>query len=625
MIENKSAGVFKSPVFYLVKLFIFWILLFFLQKIIFLAVNYRELSGISFSEIIQVFVHSAGTDVSAACYLLSLPLLLVCIGMMTNKGRVFIKAINWINFSLICINLLIFFSGIGLYKNWGTKINSKALSLLIYPKESIALIFNLNNLVYFGFLVVFIFAVIFLFRKTIIFPSIVKRGMVFPILFLILFMTLLFIGARGGFQKYPLGKSSSYFSQYSVLNSAALNDFWNILNLLATPQVKVNHYTYFAEKEADKILSDLYAVEKDTTKFLLTTSRPNIILIVLESFSAETIASLGGIQGVAPNFDKLAQEGLLFTGFYATGFRTDQGMVAILSSFPAQPRTSIIRNFEKFDKLPNLVKTLRQNGYYTMLYFGGDPSYANTESYLKVAGIHKMITEQDIPHSRRTDWGAYDEDVFRYMQDDIENNPQPFFLLMPTLTNHEYFTADVDKVFEGNTEHDLFCNTACYTDRTLYEFIQHAKTKIWYDNTLFVITADHAHRQPMNRAYNEPARHHIPFLLYGEVLKHEYRGKTIDKTGSHIDVSATLLSQLQIQHSEFTWSQNMMNTYSKGFAFYTFDEGFGFVNDSVEVVYDHNLKKTVMINKRYPGADASKALKNGKAILQKMFQEYIDL
>jgi hypothetical protein len=68
-----------------------------------------------------------------------------------------------------------------------------------------------------------------------------------------------------------------------------------------------------------------------------------------------------------------------------------------------------------------------------------------------------------------------------------------------------------------------------------------------------------------------------------------------------------------------------MNTYSKGFAFYTFDEGFGFINDSMEVVYDHNLKKTVMINKKYPGADTAKAEKNGKAILQKMFQEYIDL
>ncbi|MCK9613418.1 MAG: sulfatase-like hydrolase/transferase [Bacteroidales bacterium] len=623
--KKTSFSEIKFPIWYFLKLFIFWMLLFEAERIIFLLFNYKDLLGIPFSQIMLSFFYALGSDISASCYLMILPFLIITTGMFTNKSEAFFAVAKWANYLLIILYLSISFAGIALYNNWGTKVNSKALSFITYPKEIFEIIFNISNLLYFALMVAVILPVILLFKRIFKRQQPVKPGILAILIFLIVFSGLMFTGVRGGIQKQPINKSWCFYSGHSILNFAALNDLWNITSILSHPQIKTNPYTYFREAEFEKTIEELYKTEKDTTELLCTSTRPNIVLIILESFSADAVACLGGEKGIAPNFDSLAQKGLLFTEFYATGFRTDQGIVALLSSFAAQPRTSIINNYEKFDKLPNFITTLRKNGYYTSLYFGGDPAYAEMESYLQVSGIDLLIREGDIPHTHRTDWGAYDEDVFNFQLHDLKNSKEPFFSIMLSLTNHEYFEADVPKIYQGKDQCTLFRNTAHYTDKCLYDFLKASEKEPWYNNTLFIITADHAHRCPLERTYNEPLRHHIPFLFYGNALKEQYRGKTINKTGSHLDLTATLLAQLNIVNYDFEWSKNLMNKYAQGFAFYVFDDGFGFITDSADIVYDHNLKAAVTKKMKIEGADTEKALRQGKAFLQKTFQEYIKL
>ena len=250
---------------------------------------------------------------------------------------------------------------------------------------------------------------------------------------------------RGGFQKYPINKSSCYYSNHSVLNYAALNGFWNIVNLAASPQLKKNPYIFMNQKEAEEIVGKLYSASKDTTISIFNIEKPNIIILMMESISADAIACLGGEQGIMPGFDSLATQGLLFSNFYATGFRTDQGVVALLSSFPAQPATAIIKDFGKFEKLPNLITEVRSAGTTTSFYYGGDINYANTATYLTSAGINYLAGVNEVPHTRKTDWGAYDEDLFSFYIADSLNRPEPFLSAMLTLTNHEYFDASMSK------------------------------------------------------------------------------------------------------------------------------------------------------------------------------------
>ncbi|HNW88394.1 MAG TPA: sulfatase-like hydrolase/transferase [Bacteroidales bacterium] len=624
MEPNKNKGL-KIISAYLLKLFVFWMLLFFVHHCFFLVFNYKALAGIPFWHTMLSFWKALRMDVASACYLMLLPLIILCLGITTKHSEKYFAAAKWVNSFLIIFYLVISFAGLGLYANWGTKINSKALSFLIYPREMAGIIFDIYNLLYFVILLVILTLIFLVYRHIFKTPATTNSGWLPSVIFFLIFAGLLFIGARGGLQKYPINKSSCFYSKYNVLNFAALNDFWNFSAMLTRPRIKENPYVFFDKQEAKKTVEELFADKKNSTEYLLKTSRPNIVLIVLESFSADAIACLGGEKGIAPCFDSLAKDGLLFTNAYATGFRTDQGLVALLSGFPAQPRTSIIKNFEKFDKLPNLIKTMGQNGYFTSFYYGGDLSYANTETYLQMAGTEILMGKSDIPHTRSTDWGAYDEDVFAYQLNDLKEMQQPFFSVMLSLTNHEYFVADVEKVFPGKTENDLFHNTAHYTDKCLYNYIQQAKKTSWYSNTLFVITADHAHKHPLEREYNVPERHHIPLLLYGEVLKNDYRGKTFSKATSHVDIAPTLLSQLKINHSEFSWGKNVMNKYAQDFAFYTFDDGFGFVTDSIELIYDQNFKSVVSSKIKIQGCRPEKSLKQGKSLLQLLFQKYIEL
>jgi len=620
----KSNGQIKTAVFFILKLFAFWMLLFTIQRILFLSLYHSELKGIPFTHILLSFVYGLTLDISASSYLIFFPMLLITVGMIIKKDTLFFKIADWLNYFFIFFCLLIYCIGIALYANWGQKINSKALSFLIFPREIVGMIMDVYNILYFSIFVVFILSVIYLYRRYFRSKQNASVGIIASVIFFIFFSAGCLVGVRGGFQQFPINKSWCYFSKHSTLNFASLNDFWNFFDIIVNPQVKSNPYIYTDKEAAQKTISDLYNTP-DSTEIIVKNNRPNIVLIIMESMSADAIACFGGEPGIAPKFDTLAKESLLFRNFYATGFRTDQGLGALVSSFPAQPVSAIISNFGKFDHLPSLIRVLGDNGYNTSYYFGGDLLFANTKTYLQVAGIDKMIGHEEVPHTRETDWGAYDEDVYKYQVNDIGNTKQPFFSIIMTLTNHEYFTADVEKINHGTSENDLYHNTAHYADKCLYDYIQQAKKQKWYANTLFIITGDHAHKHPLERKYNEPDRHHIPLLICGGALKDEYRGKVITKTASHLDIAATILGQLGIKNTGFKWSKNFLNKYSKGFAFYTFDNGFGFVTDSTEVVYDHNLKSTIIARNKINGGDYNKSLKQGKAFLQIVFQEYIDL
>ena len=376
--------------------------LFTLLRIFFLIFYHSELKGIALPHILLSLVYWLSLDISASSYLVFFPFLLISLGMMFDKNRVFFVIANWFNYIMIIFCLFIFFIGVGLYANWGQKINSKALSFMIYPKEIAGMIMDWYNILFFVIFVIFVAAVIYAYKRFFIPRAKASMGIIVSIAFFLFFSAACLVGVRGGFQKHPINKSWCYYSKYSTLNFASLNDFWNFFDIIVNPQIKTNPYIYTDKETALKTVDELYKTA-DSTEYIVKNNRPNIVLIVMESMSADAIACFGGEPGIAPKFDSLAKESLMLSNFYATGFRTDQGIVALLSGFPAQPVSSIIYNFGKFDKLPNLIRTLGENNYYTSYYNGGDVSYANTKTYLQVAGVDCVYEKWDIPHTRETD------------------------------------------------------------------------------------------------------------------------------------------------------------------------------------------------------------------------------
>ncbi len=639
----------RSYVQYFLKLFFFLLLLFISQRIIFLLFEANALKGISLSEILESFVHGFAMDVSAACYVSVLVFLLLCIRLFVRRKsgvgssefgdggpksesssvKVFDKILRQYIHVIIVLTGFINTCDIALYQSWGTRINHKAISYLSYPTEAASSALSIHFLFVFVVFILSCFLFIRLYKKIFRAGFAGDTRIYSRIIFIVVVPVILVIGIRGGVQVFPLDKSRAYFSRHAVLNQSALNSSWNFVRALAEPvELATNPYNFFTIEKAHELLGELKSTGRDSSFNVIKDNRPNIILIMLESVSADVIDTLGGRKGIMPEFAELSKEGLLFTRFYTPGFRTEQGLASLVSGFPSQPTTSVIRQFGKFDKLPSLARTLDSAGYLSSYYYAGDLHFAFTGSYLAAMGFDKIYSQENFIFKRRTYWGGYDEELFDFFNKDMKESKQPFFSIIMTSTNHEPFDADVEKIVPGKAGDwcNDYLNTVHYTDQCLGKLIAGMKQQSWYGHTLIAIVADHAHSCPEKPEYNSAQRHRIPFLLLGGALKEEFKGKTNDRLSSQVDVPATFLSMLGLNHDHFQWSKNIFSSGSPEFVFYSFDDGFGWIDPQNNLVYDHKLKQVIAMT---PDSTVNPSYRNvldhGKAYLQLLMEEYMGL
>lgn len=606
-------------------LLLFWIVFFFIQRLIFLGVNFGS-DDYTFTEFWVAHLKAFPMDLAAACYLSAIPILAIITGLFIDKPALITKIIFIETLAMIIFCSIIGSGDTGLFKVWGTKINSKALSYFAYPDEVLPTVLAWENI---GLFLIIIAQIILLHRlsKRLLIPfekpttPLWQNGVLSIVL-----VCLTIIGIRGGVQPVPINRNWVFFSKHTVLNFAALNGFWNLAELAARPLEPTNNpYAYFKPEEAELLLQQMHNTPKDSTEYILTTTRPNIVIIFLESWAGDVIGCLDGEKGVAPKFDELAKEGLLFNQFYSTGFRTEQGMLAVLSAYPAQPVSSIIQDFGKFSKLPNLYKVMNAQGYNTSFYTGGRLQFDNIEAYLHAAGVQTMVGETQFPIQKRTLWGAYDDETFAMYLSALNQTQQPFFSALTTMTTHEWYDAVVPQHFTSDPDqvNDKYRNTMHYADSCLYVYMKQAQQQPWYKNTLFVLVADHSCKFPKARNNFEVKRHHIPMLLMGGALKKEYVGTVNSRVASHLDIPSSLLAQMKLPANEFPRSKNMFNKYSPAFAYYAFDNGFGMVTNNAQIIFDHNQQKDVL--EHQTSDTLANILQNyGKAYLQTNFQENLD-
>lgn len=229
---------------------------------------------------------------------------------------------------------------------------------------------------------------------------------------------------------------------------------------------------------------DKPAVTADSIPQLLNTQRPNIIFIILESFSTHLMETFGGHPNVAVNMDKFAKEGILFSNFYASSFRTDRGLASIISGYPGQPSTSIMKYPEKTDKLPSIPRSLRNAGYSLEYYYGGDADFTNMRSYLVSSGIERIVCDKDFPLSERTGkWGAQDHVLFQRLMKDIkeEKQQEPFLKLVQTSSSHEPFEVPFHRL------DDKILNAFAYADSCVGDFVeQYKETQLWKTPYLYL-------------------------------------------------------------------------------------------------------------------------------------------
>lgn len=604
---------------------IFWYLFFAFERLIFLLYHISEITKAGLFLILKSFWFGIPLDTSAFCYLIIFPLIISLVQSIYNH-RVF-GTINKV-YTLFVVLLLSIITSVelGLYDEWKTKLNYKALTYLEHPSEVVrtaswGLTFVTILFIIIQFLIGFFFYNKYVFQRTLN----GKRNYLSSLLFLIISAPLIVLGIRGGTQQIPINQSYCYYSSYNILNVAAVNSGWNVMHSIIQNKKFMDHnpYVEFNEKDAETIVKGIYQVEKDTTVLVLKTRTPNVVYILLEGFSADLSKSLGGFD-LTPNFDSLTNEGILFTNMYSSGDRSEQGMASILSGFPAQPATSILKQTSKFSKLPCISRSFASMNYFTSYLFGGQLEYGNIKAYLVFNGFNRILDIDNYPSSiPRGKLGVHDEYIFKRYIEEQNKTKEPFFSCVFTLSSHGPYDQPMKNIYYWGGNENGYINAAHYTDSCLGNYFREAKKQAWYDNTLFVIVADHSHNSPKNWDFNIPAYKRIPFLLYGNVLKDEFKGKKMNRISSQVDISTTILAQLGLDHIEFEWSKDLFNPYTSEFAYYPFPDGFGWVSKDGWIVYDY-LQKKVSASSNPSSVKTKEYELNGKAFLQVLFQKYLD-
>lgn len=608
------------------RYFFFWVLFFFLERVVFLLWLVQKLDGASLIEISKSFIIGLWMDASMAGYITALPLLVTLIQWFIPAIKIRPAVLRVYTGLLIVLFSLICVLNYNIYREWGSKINFKVLDIAFHsPNEAIASAASSPVLSSIFTFILLIAASCWLSRKLILYKGLQKTNIFLKIFASILLLGINFLAIRGGWQLSPMNESMAYYSQHQLLNHSTINTEWALLRDILNNKSTSNPYNYYSSQQAEAIVKELYSAPQGNSTAVLTTQRPNIVLVIHESFTADLVKSLGGESGTAPQLEKLASEGILFTNIYASGDRTDKGVVAILNGFPSQATKSIMKENSKQQQLPSLSQSLLKKGYATSFFYGGESEFFNMKSYLLTHSYEKIIDKGSFEKKdMNSKWGAFDEVVYNKLIAETKNTDQPFFATLLTLTNHEPFELPGERRFKRNSNEDKFRSTAYYADSCLAAFVKNAQKQPWYKNTLFIVVADHGHRLPKNEhEIYHPNRFRIPLLFFGEVLKPEFRGTQISKIGSQTDIAATILTQLQVDQQAFRWSRDILNPAAKDFAFFNWDNGFGMVEPKQTITFD-NVGKRVLFrkNENLPAED-ERLLRNGKAYMQAIFQEFL--
>jgi phosphoglycerol transferase MdoB-like AlkP superfamily enzyme len=610
----------------IIRYFLFWLLFFFLERLIFLFSFSHKLKTVGFAEIAKSFVVGLWMDASMAAYISVLPLLIVLFLWFIPALKLRASILKWytgilvVAFSIICV------FNFNIYREWGSKINFKALDYAFNsPNEAVASGASSPILASLLTLAALIAISFYLMKRVILYKRLANNSFLAKATVSMLLIGLTFLAIRGGWQLSPMNESMAYYSNKPLLNHATINTEWGLMRDILNNKSNKNPYNYYSKKDATDITNELFKQPTSPTSQILTAVKPNVVVIIMESFTADVVESLGGDKGVAPQMEKLASEGVLFDHIYASGDRTDKGIVAVLNAFPSQAIRSIMKVNSKQDKLPSLSNTFSEQGYHTSFFYGGEIEFFNMKSYLLSHHYDQLVQKSDFKKSdMNSKWGAYDDLVYKKLLNEVGQTKQPFFATLLTLTNHEPFEVPGEPHFPGSEVENKFRSTAYYADSCLGSFISNAKKTSWYKNTLFVVVADHGHRLPRNQSeIFHPNRFRIPLLFLGDVIKPEFRGKRINKIGSQTDIAATLFTQLQMPVQQFKWSRNLLNSGTPEFAFFDWDNGFGVVSPK-QIISFENTGKNIIYKKTESTKEDVQLLNQGKAYMQEVFQEYLD-
>lgn len=602
----------KKRIAYISLYFFTVLLIFILQKPLFMLYNGAIEKGFGFADYMQVMYHGASLDAATAGYLTALPFLLVLVSIWFKKFP--LKKILWAYYVIAAALVsIIFVVDMALYTFWGFKLDASIFLYLDSPKEALASVsigFIILRVIIMLLLIALITWVLLKITPSVL--SVTRRKWTGTGIMLLL-GGILFIIIRGGVTESTSNIGQVYFSSEQFLNHSAVNPDFSLLSSMGKTQDFASEFNFFDEGKRAELFDGLYpATDGDSIVEVLNTKRPNILIMLMEGFGGVFVEPLGGLPDVAPNFNRLTEEGVFFTNCYANSFRTDRGTVCTFSGYLGLPTASVMKIPAKSRTLPSIAEELVKAGYKTDFLYGGDINFTNMKSYLLSKGYQHLRADKDFTLAEQTSnaWGVNDDITFDYLYNQLKDRKEaPWHTAFLTLSSHEPFEVPYHRLEEK------IPNAFAFTDDCLGKFIDKLKQTPAWDNLLVVCLPDHGFYYPRKGLNTGPQFYHIPMLWLGGAIKQPMK---IDKIMNQSDLASTLLGQLGMDHSSFNFSRNVLGSdYKYPFAFYCFNNGFSFRDSTGVTVFDNN-SESVLLDEP---AGSEDRINKGKAILQSVYDD----
>lgn len=378
------------------------------------------------------------------------------------------------------------------------------------------------------------------------------------ILFFLLLLAIYIPGSRGGLQYRPL----------NVIHASAYAQAKNMAIVLNTPftiiksayKKDIEKVYYFPEDELAEIYTPLHIFKGDSTQKKL-----NVVVIIAESFSKEYVGALNDYPGYTPFLDSLIENGLAFTNAFANGKKSIESLPAILSGIPTLMNSSFITGRFASNRIESLPSFLGQQGYSSAFYHGGENGTMGFDAFSQLAGIQRYVGRNEYPGTDDYDghWGIFDEPFLQFCAEDMDKMQAPFFSAIFTLSSHHPYTVPdqyVDRFIGGPLP---ILKSVEYADYSLRRFFETMKTKPWFDETLFIITADHTSQSFTSEYSSSMGIYRIPLLFYCPKYIEPQRD---DRVAQQTDIFPSVIDFLDYDSEIIAFGNSVFSPSQDGFS-----------------------------------------------------------
>lgn len=551
---------------------------------------------INLSEFPGIFLVGIVNDFIAITYFLPLVLIISGCFHIVFRNQIKIHKICSLGAYFLVNSIFIFtlIAQIIFWEEFSTNFNFIAVDYLIYTHEIIGTV--VESLPIYRILFAFIISSIMLtyFLRSYILNQILQIN----IRYYLIYTLGLFILSLGFSKFYDSEKFTLSTNRYAI--EIGKNGGYEFFTAFFNNSL---NYNQFYQKISEDTAVDIVRanISQPNQEFLnnqnieryvnknnnLDTKKYNVVVIMVESLSAKFMGKFGNADSITPNLDKLADESIFFTNFYATGTRTVRGLEAVSLSVPPTPGSSIIRRPNNAN-LFNASTIFKQAGYEISFIFGGYSYFDNLNKFFS-SNNYKVIDRGDFSSeeiSFSNVWGVADEDLLFKGLVELDKNYQsrkPFFSLIMTTSNHRPYTfpeGRIDLPSGGGR------NAAVkYTDYAIGRFFEEARKKEWFKDTIFVITADHC-AASAGKVNLPVAQYHIPLMIYNPYI---LKPKQVNNLASQIDIIPTILGILNLPHTTKLWGSDILN-FPANRAFISTYQLLGYIKDEYLIILAPNTK-----------------------------------